>query len=153
MTSIRHCFNDLDTIIDHMHILLDRWEAEVLEESALNKETIQLLKVGVHEWIANLVQHADFKGRTPEIHFSAKPQGHRIACTIEDNSEGFDLDEQLRRCAELLQAYPERGMGLLMLQACTETLSYDRVEHGPNHLHRLYFIISADQDPWLNIPF
>jgi serine/threonine-protein kinase RsbW len=51
---------------------------------------------------------------------------------------------------ENLEPFPERGMGLLMMNAATEYFEYFRSTVG---LHRLEFSVSADLDPWLNIPF
>lgn len=150
MASIRHCFRNFDNIVDQIHDLLDRWEAETQVADAMGNETLELLKVAAHEWIANLVQHADFDGDAPRVLFTATPNGRRLECVIEDNSEGFDLEAQLSTCADVLEAYPERGMGLLMLQACTEELHYAPVDDG---WQRLHFYIPADQDPWLKIPF
>ncbi|MCH8276677.1 MAG: ATP-binding protein, partial [Bacteroidetes bacterium] len=49
-----------------------------------------------------------------------------------------------------LEPLPERGMGLLMLNAATEYFEYSRSKNGP---HKLEFSVSSDLDPWLNIPF
>jgi serine/threonine-protein kinase RsbW len=42
---------------------------------------------------------------------------------------------------------PERGMGLRIIDACTDTLSYAPTDGGR---HRLEFSIPADHDPWLS---
>ncbi|ARA92975.1 ATP-binding protein [Rhodothermaceae bacterium RA] len=150
MASIRHCFHDLDTVVDQIREILDDWNAQTRIGDSIGIETLELLKVAVHEWIANLAQHANFNGHPPQVTFTATPRGRRLECIIEDNSAGFDLEAQLANCAEILEAYPERGMGLLMLQACTEELQYASVGE---HRQRLHFYIPADQDPWLKIPF
>ena len=69
---------------------------------------------------------------------------------IQDNSDGFDLEEKIQERENGLRALPERGMGLLMLNAATESLNYQRADDG---MHRLEFSVSADETPWLNIPF
>ena len=65
-------------------------------------------------------------------------------------AEGDLLVGAFGRREATLEAFPERGMGLLMLQACTEELSYRRIDEG---WQRLEFSVSAEQDPWLHIPF
>lgn len=143
---VRHRFTDLGTVIDHIHTLFGVWH----RESLFYAHTLDLMKLAVHEWVANLVQHGDFQERHPEIYLEVSPNGRYIYCRIEDNSEGFDLDAKLIQKAEDLTPYPERGIGLLMLQACTDNLTYTRTEIGR---YRLEFSVSAEQDPWLNIPF
>ena len=146
----KHRFSGLDAVIDRMHALFDRWEAQRTLHPPLDDDTLQQMKLAVHEWVANLVQHADFDRRQPEIVFDVSRNGDHVRCAIEDNSRGFSLDDQLRARQDVLDAFPERGMGLLMIRACTEGLSYRQVD---GCWHRLEFCISADKDPWLNIPF
>jgi serine/threonine-protein kinase RsbW len=143
---VRCRFTDLGTVIDQLHTLFGVWH----RESLMYAHSLDLMKVAVHEWVANLVQYADFQGRHPEIYLEVSPNGQEVHCRIEDNSEGFDLAAQLLQKAGNLSAFPERGMGLLMLQACSDNLTYTRTEIGR---YRLEFSVSAAQDPWLNIPF
>ena len=146
----KHRFSGLDTIIDRMHALFDEWEEQRTLHPPLDEDTLQQMRLAVHEWIANLVQHANFDTRPPEVVLDVCRNGNHVQCIIEDNSEGFVLDDQLRAREDVLNAFPERGMGLLMIRACTEDLSYRRLDAN---WHRLEFCISADKDPWLNIPF
>lgn len=146
----QHRFNGLDTIIDHVHAVFDRWEQEDTLHPPLDEDTLQQMKLAVHEWIANLVQHASFNGSCPEVVFDVSLNGNHVQCAIEDNSAGFNLDDQLRARPAVLDAFPERGMGLLMIRACTEGLSYRQLDE---RRHRLEFYVSVGNDPWLNIPF
>lgn len=150
MVTTRHRFSDLDNVMDEVHSLFEHWEEDGLFEPLFDRDKIQLIRLAVHEWMANLVQHADFSDRTPEIILDLHPNGERVRCVIEDNSEGFDLDVKLLDRMNGLDKYPERGMGLLMLNAATEFLDYRR---GTNGHHRLEFSVSADDNPWLSIPF
>lgn len=143
---VRHRFTDLGTVIDHLHTLFSVWQREHLADD----HSLDLIKVAVHEWVANLVQYGDFHDRHPEIYLEVSPNGRGGYCRVEDNSEGFDLSAQLAQKANSLSPYPDRGMGLLMLQACTENLTYTRTELGR---YRLEFSVTAEQDPWLHIPF
>ncbi len=150
MHSAIQCYNDLDTLIDEVHGLFERWDTGDLLPSGVDLDTLQLVKLAVHEWLANLVQHADFAGHQPEVRVNITPHPEEVHCIIIDNSTGFDLYAQLGIREALLQPCPERGMGLLMLDACTRELSYAATTEG--HF-RLEFTVTADQDPWLNIPF
>lgn len=157
---LTHRFVELDTLIDGLHALFEQWlaSAEVPRPSPTEGdggtrvavETLEQLRLATHEWLANLIQHADFEGRSPDIRLSARLNAHSVECVIEDNSAGFDMERQLQLREERLEALPERGMGLLMLRACAQDLVY---ECTPGDVNRLTFVISADQDPWLNIPF
>ncbi len=150
MNYISHRFSDPDTLIDRVHALFEQWESEGTFEPLFDATALHRLKLAVHEWLANLIQHADFDQRTPDVQLHLRADGKYIRCIIEDNSEGFDLDGHLSARREVLDAFPERGMGLLMIKSCTEDLAYR--QSGPAR-HRLEFSVSADHDPWLNIPF
>lgn len=150
MDTVQHRFSDLNVVIDHLHHLFDQWSSNGFFSPLLGQDTIHRVRLAVHEWVANLVQHGDFRDRVPEIRIDVQPNGQSVKCIIEDNSEGFDLNINLQIRESMIERLPERGMGLLMLQACTEDLEYTRVENG---LYRLVFSVSADQEPWLHIPF
>ena len=150
MEITRQCFKELDGVIDDLHETLDRWESSGAFSEELEPDTVQLVKLAIHEWVANLVQHADFGTIKPEIILDIVPNGQSIRCVIQDNSKGFDAAKHLQIRREKLEPLPERGMGLLMLDAATDYFQYLRSENGH---HRLEFTISADMDPWLNIPF
>ncbi|MEX1055754.1 MAG: ATP-binding protein [Rhodothermales bacterium] len=150
MEFITHRFSDPDTLIDRVHSIFDDWERNGSLPSWLDDDTMHMLKLAIHEWLANLVQHADFKDRRPDISITVNPANDGIECSIEDNSEGFDLNGHLTARPGVADAFPERGMGLLMIKACTHRLSYEELS---GHRHRLAFTVSTGHDPWLNIPF
>ena len=151
MDSHKHQFLNLDTVIDKVHALFDAWETEGYLPSSVNVATLYQLKLAVHEWLANLVQHANFEGDSTTVTLKVEPVDDRLFCVIEDNSDGFVLDSHLNIEPEYLDSLPERGMGLLILKICTEELTYERTEaRGYNRLH---FYVSAEQDPWLGTQF
>ena len=152
MVATSQRFTRLDRLIDDLHGLFDSWESEGVFSAEMDGETIQLFRLAVHEWVANLIQHADFEGRPPEVLLDVYPNGRRVKCVIQDNSAGFDAAKHLKLRKENLEPLPERGMGLLMLNAATEYFEYIRAG-GDEGMHRLEFSVSADLDPWLNIPF
>jgi serine/threonine-protein kinase RsbW len=45
---------------------------------------------------------------------------------------------------------PERGMGLRIINACTDSVSYTPTDSGR---YRFEFSIPADHDPWLSMLF
>ncbi len=150
MEITRQRFSRLDVVIDELHALFEEWERDDALLAHLDQHTVELLRLAVHEWIANLVQHADFAGRSPEVILDVYPNGRRVRCVIEDNSEGFPFPEQLYVQQDALTPFPERGMGLLMLNAATEYFEYSVTQEG---MRRLEFTVSADKDSWLDIPF
>lgn len=151
MDSVTHHFQDLDTLIEQVHSLFDTWEGDDVLLASFSLSTLYQVKIAVHEWLANLVQHANFEQDTTDVSLLIKPVDDRIFCVIEDNSDGFILDEHLEIEPEYLDSLPERGMGLLILKICTEDLLY----HGGEMeaINRLEFYVSADQDQWPNTPF
>lgn len=150
MNCLTHRFSDPDTLIDRVHSVFTSLEEEKDLPRWLDERTLHRLKLAIHEWMANLVQHAHFGDRRPDISITVQPSGDGVECVIEDNSEGFDLDGHLDANRDVIDAFPERGMGLLMIKACTEDLAY--TDLGGTR-HRLTFVVSSEQDPWLNIPF
>ncbi len=149
MESVKQRFTDLNTIIDGVHSLFDQFQMSGLHPS-LDEDAVLQAKLAVHEWTANLVQHADFEGRIPWVVVDIWTEGDRIECVIEDNSNGFDLERGLVERANGLSSIPERGMGLLMLKACTSRLEYTKTE---DRTYRLEFTVNGGQDPCLDIPF
>ena len=150
MESVKLRYTDLDVLIDQVHALFEQWREEGVFFPAIEEETFYQMRLAVHEWLANLVQHADFGERAPEVVLDVYLDGPRLKCVVEDNSAGFDLSAGILTRQEVLQRFPERGMGLLMLDACTDDLAYYALGDGRN---RLEFYVSPNQDPWLNIPF
>lgn len=143
-------FDGMNEVIDRVHCLFGTWESEATFQPPLDVPALHQMKLAVHEWLSNLIQHANFSDRDPEISLAFQRHDKHIWCAIDDNSHGFDLDGQLSARSEVLEAFPERGMGLLMIKACTKDLSYRQLSCTK---HRLEFLVSAEQDPWLNIPF
>lgn len=150
MNCLTHRFSDPDTLIDRVHAVFEALENDGSLPGWLDVRTVHRLKLAVHEWLANLIQHADFEDRRPDISVTMKPGIGGVECVIEDNSEGFDLNGHLNAHKDIIHAFPDRGMGLLMIKACSEHLSY--TDLGSTR-HRLQFVVSSEQDPWLNIPF
>jgi len=150
MEVTRQSFSGLDVVIDELHGLFESWEQEGALLSHLDLDTIHLFRLAVHEWFANLVQYADFGTQTPEVTLDVIPNGRRVRCVIQDNSAGFCLLDKLEFQKQALKPYPERGMGLLMLNAATEAFDYSETEDG---MQRLEFTVSSEADPCLNIPF
>jgi len=150
MESTRQSFSRLEGVIDELHSLFEAWEREGALLSHLDQDTVHLFRLAVHEWVANLVQHACFEDRLPEVTLDIIPNGRRVRCIIEDNSAGFPLEERMDLQRLALKPFPERGMGLLMLKAATEYFEYSESKNGRK---RLEFTVSSDSDPCLNIPF
>lgn len=152
MSQLHHRFDDLTTVVDEVHALFARLASADAHALDMDPFGLQVLKLAVHEWIANLVQHADFRNCTPEIMLSLLPEGRRVRCIIEDNSSGFDFGAQIEKQRTALATTtvpPERGRGLLIMIACTENLSYRRHASAnvggdgqPHFMHRLEFWVA-----------
>jgi serine/threonine-protein kinase RsbW len=150
MESVKQRFCGLGTLVDGVHSAFERLRADEVQYTAVDEDTFHRAKLAAHEWAANIVQHASFGSRQPEIDLDVWPNGQKIECVFEDNSDGFDLEAMLEQRSNGLAPLPERGMGLLMLSACTSELSYEKTQDG---VFRLRFSVYPDDDPWLSIPF
>lgn len=149
MKDITKKYTDLDRAIDEVQSLSEAWPTAQLNGS-LDDETIHCTSLVLHEWIANLHQHAEFRDVSPMIEIRLSPQKHRVHCSVTDNSEGFDLDAHFPTEDDEFETLPERGMGLRIIKTCTDDLSYKKTDDG---LYCFEFIIPADHDPWLNTLF
>lgn len=159
MESTPHRFCDLSTLAPDVHALFDAWIDEATRDDegrypsgdALpgpDALTLLRLKLAVHEWVANLVQHARFDGRPPLVTIRLDLVADGVLCEVEDNSDGFDLVAILHERQEHLEPMPERGMGLLFLQACTARLSYGPLSAGG---HRLTIVVAPEQDAFVDL--
>jgi serine/threonine-protein kinase RsbW len=119
-------FRGLDGAVDALHATFDAWEAERTFDEVLDPFGRQVLRLAIHEWLANLVQHAAFGRRRPDVRMELTLVKGGVSCTIDDNSAGFDFERQLATQEQLVGGPrpSERGRGLLMLIACTDDLAY-----------------------------
>ena len=144
-------FRDLGTVVDELHALFAAWGRDGRFAGVLDADGLCVVQLAVHEWIANLVQHADFGRRAPEIALTVAPEAGGVRCVIEDNSDGFDFHGQLG-AQEARVAGPEpseRGRGLLMMLACTEDLCYEPTGDGRQ---RLAFLVRPEGAPESRLP-
>jgi len=143
-------YSDLDRALDEVRAIIEGWSSSLDGRAEPTGETIQYTQLVLHEWIANLLQHADFADRSPSIRIRLSTEQAHVRGTVEDNSTGFDLVRRLPATEEPLDDLPERGMGLRIIDACTDQLSYHPTDEG---LYRFEFSIPADHDPWLSTLF
>jgi len=143
-------YSDLDHALDDVRAMLQEWRTGLDEPSVPSPETTRYAQLVLHEWIANLLQHADFADRAPQLRIRLRAENRHVRCCIIDNSEGFDLADRLPTRDEELEDLPERGMGLRIIDACTDDLSYTSTAASR---HRFEFSIPADHDPWLSMLF
>ncbi len=148
MSALTKTYTDLDQAINEVQSLGNTWPTAQLN-GTLDAETLHCTSLVLHEWIANLHQHAEFRA-TPKVEVELSSQEHRVYCSVVDNSEGFEIDAYFPNEDDDLEAFPERGMGLRIIKTCTDDISYTTTEDG---LHCFEFIIPADHDPWLNTLF
>ena len=120
-----HRFTRLDRAIDEVHALFDAWAESGALAPALDEDGASVLRLAVHEWVANLVQHAAFPAGA-EVTLDVHVAGDAVHCVDEDTSVGFDFAGQVEQQHAIFDAPApsERGRGLLMLITCTEDLSF-----------------------------
>ena len=143
-------YSDLDHALDEVRTVIAEWSASIDASAEPSGETVRYTQLVLHEWIANLLQHADFDGHPPAIRIRLACKQQHIRCVVVDNSLGFDLSDRLPAEQEAMDDLPERGMGLRIIDACTDDLAYAPTDDGR---HRFEFSIPADHDPWLSMLF
>lgn len=133
-------FTRLDHAIDEVHALFDAWAENGALDGSLDEDGASVLRLAVHEWVANLVQHAAFPAGA-RITLEIEPGKSVVRCAIEDSSVGFDFAGQVEQQHAILDAPApsERGRGLLMLITCTEALSFRPATDG--HGQRIAFSV------------
>jgi len=115
LPGIIDCLQDLFTSSAALEVFTPVVEAEVLCR----------VHLAAHEWIAELIQHADFSDRVPQIALSVWADGNRLRCLIADNSEGFDRHaEPTGDLASVWETLPEQGMRWLFIHACADQVVY-----------------------------
>ncbi len=149
MTAFTKKYTDLDCAIDEVQTLSDERPAAWCNGD-VDDETFHCACLVLHEWIANLHQHAQFEDVPPTVEIQLSCQDRQVFCSVTDNSEGFELDPHLPDKDDDFGSLPERGMGLRIIESCTDDFSYTPTENG---LHCFEFIIPSDHDPWLNTLF
>ncbi len=155
MTCVQSRFSNLDTIIAEVHPLLEAWSHDAALPLATEDIRLHRMKLVIHEWIANLVQHADFENRTPLIDLTLALDEQDVHCIIEDNSNGFDFGQQLttQRAKLADEMMAERGRGLLIMLNGTDNLRYFPLPAAASEpRQRLEFWISATPTPCLDTP-
>jgi anti-sigma regulatory factor (Ser/Thr protein kinase) len=150
MSVLAREYTNLDRALDEVRSVLEEWVAEQDPTATPSEETVRYTQLVLHEWIANLLQHGHFDDRSPTVQIRLSTENRHVTCTVIDNSEGFDLTERLPAEEDPADELPERGMGLRIIDACTDHLSYSSTESGR---HRFEFSIPADHDPWLSMLF
>lgn len=147
METITRQFDDPKVAINDIRSLFREWLETNAQPSGPSQEALEHAKLVLHEWLANLAQHADFEKRSPDVSVRIRRNEERIHCAVTDNSNGFELKSALDEQHEHSEPFPERMMGLRIIDACAEDLSYERLN---DELHRLEFSISSNHSPWLN---
>lgn len=104
-----------------------------------------LLRLALHEWTANMLQHASFGSRRPRLTISVKQTARRIEAVVQDNSEGFEFYAVPK--AQFHQ-FPERGMGVTLVRMCSNQVQYDR-QPGQN---TLFFSIPLQAEQLSSVP-
>lgn len=113
-------------LVEGVHALCDEWEREGWWDGLLGGEGRARLRLVLHEWAANLVQHARFE-RPIIVNLTVCPHRNRLFVVVEDNTDGFDYDAQVRESIEeIAVTMPDRGMGLALVRACAESVHYER---------------------------
>lgn len=147
MDPITRRFSDLERALNTTHSFFEDWIDEERASDPPDTEMLHHARLVLHEWLANLVQHADFQERTPEVFIRVHPGENKIHGSVVDNSKGFPLAHRLETQTTNALPFPERAMGLRFIRACTESLSYDRTDDGR---YQFTFSISIDHTPWLS---
>ena len=82
------------------------------------------------EAVNNAIEHA-YVGRQGNFHLSAKVEDHKLHISVSDKGEWRPLREE------------GRGRGLMLMQACTESMKVEKNEHGGTTVDLIFLITPA----------
>jgi len=152
MPAFVRTYTDLDAAIDDIRCVLQRTSgsSSVAPPASVSDDVLEYTRMVLHEWLANLVQHASFAAADPWVEVHVEFSDRHVFCAITDNSCGFDLTRQLDLQEQAPSPFPERGMGLRIIRACTETVSYAPRDDGLQHFN---CTIPIHSQPWMNTLF
>ncbi len=150
MDPITQRFSDLGRALNTTHSFFEEW-LDTSEQTppcpASDTPPLHHARLVLHEWLANLVQHADFQERTPDVLIRVQPEENKVCGVVVDNSDGFPFERRLETQTTSALPFPERAMGLRFIDACTDSVSYSRTDDGR---YQFKFSISTDHTPWLS---
>jgi len=104
-------YSNLDRALDEVRTVIETWSGSIDGSAELNGETIQYTQLVLHEWIANLLQHADFDEHPPSLRIRLAYENRQIRCVVVDNSSGFDLTGRLPAEQEAMDTSPNEAWG------------------------------------------
>lgn len=149
MSEFRQHYTQLDEAIDDIRGVLQRSTPNgALDGLSVDEDTLEHARLVLHEWLVNLIQHAVFQGKRPYVEVTLEFANRHVSCCVIDNSEGFDLQAQLELQEAASPPFPERGMGLRFIDACTRKVTYQTRADG---LQQFSCIIPSNAQPWVNI--
>lgn len=137
MADLEHEFSSLASSVEELHQVLDQWSRTKYLGGSMSTEVKVRTRLIVHEWIANLVQHATFNGQNPRVCLEINVHSdERIEVAIADNSAGFSVGNksELAQKLDSDELPQERGLGLPLIVACTRGLRYDCPKNKMNRL-------------------
>ncbi len=113
----------LHRVIDCLQERFASWATQ--DAPGVDADVLCRAHLAAHEWLADLIQHADFKDRIPQIAFSVWTDGDRLRCLIVDNSEGLDhVDGSPGDLMSDCETLPEQVIRWLFIRACTDQVTY-----------------------------
>ena len=142
MDVVTEHFDDPVRAVEWMHAHFRHLEEE-RPPAAPPEGCLHRTRLALHEWLSNLSGHADFEHRTPDLFIRLTLTPKRLCCVVEDNSAGFDLPAQLKGKQNVFEDMPERGMGLRIIRACVQDLTYTTLRPCQ---HRFEFHVVASED-------
>ncbi len=142
-----------EAAIEELHAWFAEWEEHPAFTLLKEHDVYYRLQLALHEWVANLIQHARFGVDDPAISIHLRFLNPlKVHGVVMDNSIGFDFDHHLEeeRDRRTEEFFHERGLGLLILETAVSNLNYICSQ---NSLNYLTFEISIDNTSCLNFPF
>lgn len=132
MAQLHHVFSSLEEGIEELHKVLDQWMEQSEIRQALGVEGSRYMRTVTHEWIANLIRHAEFESADPEVRLSVIAMDGSLRIEIRDNSNGFDLDYEKEQRKGVLDRSlpPDRQLGIPLMMECADDLQYQQDEDG-----------------------
>lgn len=113
---------------------LDRLR-KTLFELMPDKDEAELFFIGLHELVANAIEHGNKFDPGKKVYLELSITGQYLYAAVEDEGDGFNWREELYSPLELIND-SERGRGIPLTKMCGEKLFYNDRGNRAVFLHR-----------------
>lgn len=109
-------------------VTLDRWFCTLVHDHGLPVETVEELRVCLHEVVGNVILHGKTWDGSPVIKVAVRVDVEAVTLVVEDNAQPFNpLGLPEPDLATSLDEVKIGGLGFHLVRSFTDLQAYDRL--------------------------